>query len=336
MNEETIMREEPLVSVIVPVYKVEQYLDECMQSIVSQTYRNLEIIVVDDGSPDSCPEKCEEWAARDSRIHVVHKENGGLSSARNAGIRVMHGRYVSFVDSDDIIELDMLEIMVDDIQQQHATIVVCGSTIIDENGSPYPQPHVVATKAYTSTDALLQMLYCTNYIPNTAWGKLYDRSLFEGMNPIRFPDGLNSEDYYFNSIAYWRSQRVYVDGRQKYRYRKRSGSICTTMTLSEHTFDKITIADITNDQLRQEGFIDEKALQYHQAARCFDVLYTVLTLNADKKAVGRCSKKLRPYALKVLMDSRVSICRRIKILVLAFFPHAYYFANKLVNNDGKA
>lgn len=99
---------EPLISVIVPVYKVEKYLDECVGSIVDQTYRNLEIILVDDGSPDNCPQMCDDWAKKDERIYVIHKENGGAASARNAGLDVCKGEYVTFVDSDDWVESDWL------------------------------------------------------------------------------------------------------------------------------------------------------------------------------------------------------------------------------------
>ena len=103
------MRTEELISVIVPVYKVEKYLNKCVQSIIQQTYTNLEIILVDDGSPDNCPQMCDEWAKKDSRIVVIHKKNGGLSDARNAGIAVAKGKYIGFVDSDDYIESTMYE-----------------------------------------------------------------------------------------------------------------------------------------------------------------------------------------------------------------------------------
>lgn len=100
---------EPLISVIIPVYGVEQYLDHCVESVTAQTYRNLEIILVDDGSKDHCPVMCDAWAGKDPRIHVVHKANGGLSSARNAGLDVATGEYIAFVDGDDWIEPTMLE-----------------------------------------------------------------------------------------------------------------------------------------------------------------------------------------------------------------------------------
>ena len=101
----------PEISVIVPVYKVEKYLDRCIESIVNQTYPEFELILVDDGSPDNCPALCDAWAERDGRIRVIHKKNGGLSSARNAGMDVMCGKYVCFIDSDDWIELNFLEVL---------------------------------------------------------------------------------------------------------------------------------------------------------------------------------------------------------------------------------
>ena len=108
---------EELISVIVPIYKVEDYLDRCIQSLVNQTYKNLEIILVDDGSPDDCPRICDEWEKRDQRIKVIHKENGGLSDARNAGMKVMVGAYVSYIDSDDWIAQDMYQKMINAIKK---------------------------------------------------------------------------------------------------------------------------------------------------------------------------------------------------------------------------
>ena len=107
------MEKRPLISVIVPVYKVEQYLDRCVQSIVDQTWKNLEIILVDDGSPDGCARMCDEWARRDARIRVIHKENGGLSDARNAGMAAATGESIGFVDGDDWIEPDMYRLLVE-------------------------------------------------------------------------------------------------------------------------------------------------------------------------------------------------------------------------------
>ena len=116
---------EPKISVIVPVYKVEPYLRKCLDSIVNQTYRNLEIILVDDGSPDNCGAICDEYAAGDGRIRVIHQENGGVSSARNAGLSAVTGEWVGWVDSDDWIEPDMYEYLLKNALEQNADIAVC-------------------------------------------------------------------------------------------------------------------------------------------------------------------------------------------------------------------
>lgn len=115
----------PLISVIVPIYNVEKYLVRCVDSIVNQTYKNLEIILVDDGSPDRCPQMCDDYAEKDSRIKVVHKKNGGLSDARNAGMAVATGEYISFIDSDDWIETSMFELLLNNIFQYDCEIS-CG------------------------------------------------------------------------------------------------------------------------------------------------------------------------------------------------------------------
>ena len=122
------------ISVIVPVYKVEKYLKRCVESIVQQTYQNIEIILVDDGSPDRCPEMCDEYARRDARIKVIHKSNGGLSDARNAGLNIASGDYISFVDSDDWIEEDFIEILYKNMKKENADISIIGYTLIWESG----------------------------------------------------------------------------------------------------------------------------------------------------------------------------------------------------------
>ena len=119
-----------MISVIVPIYKVEEFLDECIQSIVDQTYQNLQIILVDDGSPDHCGEMCEDWAKKDKRIEVIHKKNGGLSDARNAGLAVATGDFVAFVGSDDWIEPQMYETMLISLIKEKADFVACALQII--------------------------------------------------------------------------------------------------------------------------------------------------------------------------------------------------------------
>lgn len=183
-----------LISIIVPIYKVENYLKSCLDSIVLQTYKNLEIILVDDGSPDKCPEICDEYAKIDSRIKVVHKKNGGLSDARNFGLSIASGNYIMFVDSDDAIEHDMCEILMGVAQKFNSDIVM----------SAFKKVHKLECKNKKKTiksnnilvvdgrDEVFDLLF-NNKIPliMLAWGKLYKKDIFKN---IEFPVGRIHED----------------------------------------------------------------------------------------------------------------------------------------------
>ena len=143
------------ISVIIPIYKAEKFLDKCIGSVVGQTYENLEIILVDDGSPDNCPAICDSWAEKDRRIKVVHKENGGLSSARNAGLDVVTGEYFGFIDSDDWIEKDFFEFLITNALKENADISRCGLYLDYEDDDSchdqevqYETPVVVDNKGY--------------------------------------------------------------------------------------------------------------------------------------------------------------------------------------------
>ena len=125
-----------LISIVVPVYKVEPYLDKCVSSIVNQTYKNLEIILVDDGSPDNCPVMCDAWAEKDNRIRVIHKPNGGLSDARNAGMSAATGELIAFVDSDDWIAPDMYEKLYHRLTEDGSDIAACGVQMVWEDNTP--------------------------------------------------------------------------------------------------------------------------------------------------------------------------------------------------------
>ena len=143
-----------LLSVIVPIYNVEDYLNRCVDSIINQTYKNLEIILVDDGSPDNCPQMCDDYAKKDSRIRVVHKENGGLSDARNAGMKVATGEYVSFIDSDDYISLDFYETLFQTMVDNDSDIVECSVVKFYENEKFDEYSDDLKVTNYETVDAL--------------------------------------------------------------------------------------------------------------------------------------------------------------------------------------
>lgn len=210
-----------LISVIVPIYKVEQYLDKCIQSIVDQTYTDLEIILVDDGSPDNCPQMCDDWAAKDSRIKVVHKENGGLSDARNAGIAIATGEYISFIDSDDWVEPEFLQVLWNALTRTGAGITDCSTRLVDENGEELSVRGVSNNEILDTVSALVRLVN-EDRIYQTVWNKLYRRDV---IGDIRFEKGKYNEDDYFTYQVFDRAAKVAVVSRAMYNYLQRSGSI---------------------------------------------------------------------------------------------------------------
>lgn len=209
----------PKISVIVPVYKVEPYLRKCLDSIVGQTYENLEIILVDDGSPDNCGAICDEYAARDERIRVIHQPNGGLSAARNAGLDMATGEYIGFVDSDDWIEADMYEYLLSGAQRAAADIAVCG--LFEE--LPGRQNCRCWWEAETfDTESGLEQLFLRKKYSHSAWDKLYRRALFDG---VRFPKGRNFEDIATTYRVFEKAKTVQLMPEAKYHYLQRPDSI---------------------------------------------------------------------------------------------------------------
>ena len=214
---------EPLISVIVPVYKVEKYLRQCVDSILKQTYTNLEIILVDDGSPDNCPAICDEYAAKDSRVRVVHKPNGGLSDARNAGMAICQGEYLNFVDSDDVLPTDALEQMLLIAEKESADIVI-GDNLRFEDAIPSVPKDAAQVRVMIKEEAMEDSFRngCA------AWARLYCRQIHEG---IEFPVGEINEDEAIVLRLLERCSIIAKTDAVVYFYRCRNESI-TTSTFS--------------------------------------------------------------------------------------------------------
>ena len=219
---------QPLVSIIVPIYKVEQYLRRCLDSIVNQTYTNLEIILVDDGSPDACPQICDEYAKKDKRIEVIHKKNGGLSDARNAGLEVCKGEYISFVDSDDWVDENYIDILINLAIAKNADITIGEN--IQTKQALQKQNKESTNKTYSSKDALIHLFNQNHIAFIVSWGKIYKRNLF---STLRFPVGKFHEDEFTTYILFYHSKKIVYTNRILYYYFRHSNSI----TGSRHPWD---------------------------------------------------------------------------------------------------
>lgn len=219
-----------LISIIVPIYKVEPYLRDCIDSILAQTYDNIEVILVDDGSPDGCPRICDEYAARDARVRVIHKPNGGLSDARNAGLDAARGVWVGFVDSDDMVEPTMYERLLGEAVESGAQIVGCNFVEFGETGGEVEDFWVRGVKErtiLTGREACC-LLMVDDELQNYAWNKLYAARLWDG---VRFPVGQKYEDVNTTYKLVEKAERVSLIPEALYRYRLREDSIVGSRSL---------------------------------------------------------------------------------------------------------
>lgn len=242
---------EKKISVIVPIYQVEEYLEKCIESIIHQTYRNLEIILVDDGSKDNCPSICDQYQKMDNRIIVIHKENGGLSSARNAGLDIATGDLVTFVDSDDYIEEDMLKVLSSNMEEHTCDISVCfwkevfdGESKAEKTIERKKQHNV---ECLDKVQAMEKMLYQRG-TDSCAWGKLFKMSLFE---EIRFPVSKIYEDIAIMYYVFDRAGKVVFTDYAGYGYLQRNTSIMKE-NFSENKMSLIAFVE------ENESFIKEK------------------------------------------------------------------------------
>lgn len=208
-----------LISVIVPVYNVAAYLPQCVESILSQDYTNLEVILIDDGSTDNSGAICDEFAQKDSRIRVIHQKNGGAAAAKNAGLRIATGEYLSFVDSDDFLEPGAYSYMVEVLGEKQADVVQCAHRDVFRNRTSDRfsdrERCVINASAYLAQ-------YTRDWSCALLWNKLYRRELFDG---IFFEEGHKIDDEYFTYQGIMNARYVVCDSRIVYNYRKRRSSV---------------------------------------------------------------------------------------------------------------
>lgn len=296
-----------LISVIVPVYNVEKYLRECVDSILRQVYTNLEIILVDDGSTDSSGTMCDEYAKKDDRIRVIHKQNGGLSDARNAGLDICSGEYISFVDSDDIISDYFIEYLHDTMVRENSDIVALRQTarfwddgIQKPNFDDSPD---YQTDNLSSFDALIQMYY--QVIPTGIQHKFYKRFLFDD---LRFPKGYLYEDLATSYKLFMKCSTISLISPAIYGYRKRSGSIIR----SDFKKEKMVVIEISQELFDKSLKFDPR-LEHAAACRVFSAISSVYLQApmSDKETIDKLWIEMKKY--KKFVDKENNALMRKKI-----------------------
>lgn len=312
----------PIVSVVIPVYGVEPYLEQCIRSVTEQDYQYLDIILVDDGSPDVCPAICDAWAERDLRIRVVHKTNGGLASARNAGLDVISGDMVTFVDSDDYVERNYVSEMLRWHMKSGADVVMCSCKHDLEDGSIVADTRSTPEGAMDRDEAMIQFLYHRS-LAGPVWGKMFDARFFTGPQGIRFHDGLNSEDYYVLAQVFLAMNKIFVQMEPLYHYRIRQGSIVHAGSLNAHSCDEIRIADLCCDYLQSHGYTNRKAMEFFRMQGRADVLFGIFQNDIASSAYRPIAKDLRRCLKPVLADGFVPFQQKAKLVLLSISPKLF-------------
>lgn len=305
-----------MISVIVPVYKVEKYLKRCVRSIQKQTYTDLEIILIDDGSPDACGKICDEFSNEDKRIKVIHKENEGLSAARNTGLQYAMGEYITFVDSDDYISETCYERLINAIEKYETDIAMCGSLCVDENGKVLSQDIFEEGKIYTGKEIVNEYVLS---LKTSVWNKLFRKEILINSE---FPYGrIHGEDLVFITSLLSSDTRLVTVEEKGYYYVKHEGSI-TTKGFSGKSFDEVYCKDVAyNNIVKQFPSIKEKAIIWKFRSR----------MNVIRKMTVNNSRNSEIYKLYLSwLIENYGICKRnlqlkerIEFVICHRFPKMY-------------
>ena len=307
-------KEQPLISVIVPVYNVEKYLKKCVDSITSQTYKNLEIFLVDDGSTDSSGQICNEFEKNDARIKVIHKKNGGLSDARNAGLDRAKGQYYAFIDSDDYIQDNTIEIMLNAIKKNKSEIAVCNMIRFLEEGETVqfycPTDHEVLYQGNQRYKTLNQPSVCN---------KLFEAKLFEG---IRFPKEKYYEDTFVYHEVLYRANNIVLTGTDSYWYLSREDSIVGQPQYTERYFDFIEAV------YKRADFLLKHDVQPYAKEACLSLYAAIANaesnIEENTKTIEKFSIARKQYTLAYneLMKTKnqIGIKQKLRLMLLKYFP----------------
>ena len=317
-NNETL----PLVSIVVPVYNVENYVDFSIRSMAEQSYGNIEILLVDDGSTDSSGARCKAWAERDARVHYIYKENGGAASARNAALDVCRGELIAFVDSDDWIDVDYIENLYDALNAENADISICGW----KNETDFqcvPSGTVKSRTCYDKTEALNKLFYQEGYDTNM-WAKLYRAELF---SQIRFPVGNIYEDIAIIYKVFEKVNKVVYSEYNGYHYLLRD----TGTTLKKFSKKKMDLIDVADEMETYilEHFPEVSTAMKSKYVRANFHIYLQMPQTVEyKQERTRIEHNIDKYRKSVLKDKRTRKGTKVALLLSGISYRLFYGLKK--------
>ena len=312
------------ISVIVPIYNTEKYLHKCIDSILNQTFKDLEVILVDDGSTDSSGAICDEYAKKDERVVVIHKENGGQATARNIGLDIAKGEYISFIDSDDYIENDMYESMLDAIERTGADVAMCGKLLVSEDYKFTQNRFVLNDEVVWESNEVKRRFLLSDCIGSSPCDKLMKKELFQENDPVRFPKGYICEDLVPIFKMLCKTKKLVHVGKGYYNYYQRKNSTSRGDVLQEKTYGMLyypaQIKDIVNKEYAELYF----EADYYYAVRLGHFL-TRLSSKHNKREYKRYRKEYLTYKKNIKTYGN----KYEKRLYLLIKLNLYFFLRKI-------
>ena len=314
-----------LITIVVPIYNVEKYIDNCIQTIINQTYKKLQIILVDDGSTDNCPKICDKYKAQDDRIEVIHKKNGGLSDARNAGIEKAKGKFVCFIDSDDFISYEYIEKLYKLIIKNNADISVSNFKRVQEFNEEYlkEEKEKSTEEIYNGKQMIENIYHKKLYVQSTvAWNKMYKTDLFK---EIKFPYGKLHEDEFTTYKLYYNCKKIVMTSEILYYYRYVPDSIMNKK------FNKKRLDGIKALEERLEFFKEKKEEKLYNLTLVRYLIVIMIHYTNCKKFLENSKEiqkdlknKYKEHYKKVLRLPECTKQDKLKIILFRISPSLYY------------
>ena len=312
----------PAVSVIIPMYNTEAFIKDCLDSLVAQTFTDFEVIIIDDGSTDDSARIAASYASSDARFRLIGQPNKGPSEARNTGLKIMRGDYVTFIDSDDCVAPNFLETLFFIAQLHQADIACCATQIINETYKPNGKsPSTAISKIITAEEATKIALYQDSLPDHSAWNKLYNINLWKGKF---FPAGTIYEDLAVVPEILLEANKVATTKTKLYFYRKRTGSELATQNRKSKTIQLLDIAENVFEKMKPVSKPLYKASRNTLVSACFSVLMRTKDSDEFAECRKRAMAHIRKYRFGAFFDLKIRMRNRIAILI-SYLPRSLFF-----------
>lgn len=322
---------QPTLSIIIPVFQAEKYLKSCVNSVLKQTFADFELILVNDGSTDKSPDICEEYAQMDARVKIIHQANKGQAAARNRGIDNSAGKYIGFMDNDDIIAPDMFEILVENIEAARADISSCSFIQQNEKGEKQHDVHDYKRYTFSNIEGMEQLLSRTK-LDIYVWTKIYDRQFID-QRQIRFEEGKNDEDMLFNYLAFTFSKKCIFEDNPLYIYNHRDNS-------ASRVFPQKDLEKYLRGTLYRVNKIETGTKQNYPSLHYLAVIQKIIyciqmiskimnsSLKGDDVYYREIMRFLKSHKKEVFRNKKQIGLRYIGIVLLLFLPDNLYMRYK--------